>query len=88
MQQYLEPPSLCESVSAKPLSALSDSELEAHIEHCTHLMELAYDRYEQTSCFGDHGEATRWMRLRDDAIRARSPAQVRRMEAARGLARA
>jgi hypothetical protein len=64
---------------------LSDEELEHHIEHCTHLLELAYERYERTGCFAARGEADRWRLARDEAVRARSPAQVARMEAQRGL---
>jgi hypothetical protein len=67
-------------------SAVSDDELEQHIQHCTHLMELAYGRYEATGCFSDRGEADRWRLARDEAVKARSPAQVAKMERERGLA--
>ena len=67
-------------------SAISDEELEQHISHCTHLLELAYERYEVTGCFGDRGEADRWRIARDEAVKARSPAQVARLETQRGLA--
>lgn len=61
------------------------AELERHIEDCAWLMERAYARFEASGCFGDRGEADRWRVLRDAAVKARSPAQVARMEAERGL---
>lgn len=65
---------------------MSDEELEDHIQACTLLMELAYERYERDGFMADRGDADRWMRLRDEAIRSRSPAQVARLERERGLA--
>ena len=79
-------PSLPTALGAEAETALSDEELEAHIEHCTHLMELAYERWQQGGCFSDRGEADRWRMLRDEAIRSRSPAQVAKMTEAAGLA--
>lgn len=65
---------------------LSDEEREDHIRDCSWLMELAYARYAEGGNFADRGEADRWMRLRDEAVRGRSASQVARMEAERGLA--
>ena len=65
---------------------LSAEQLEEHIELCGLLMLAAYARYEESGCFGDRGTADRWMRAQADAIKARSPAQVARMEAAKGIA--
>jgi hypothetical protein len=65
-----------------------DAEREAHIVACGNLMQAAYARYEAHGCFGDRGEANYWRRVQAEAIAARSPEQVVRMEAARGLANA
>jgi hypothetical protein len=65
---------------------LSDQEREAHIRDATHLMEMAWAAYEMTGCLSSRGAADQFRIMRDEAIRARSPAQVRRMEIERGLA--
>lgn len=61
-------------------------ELERHVASCGYLMLLAFARYEETSDFGDLGEAHRWRLLMEDAIKSRSAATVARMERERGLA--
>lgn len=63
-----------------------DAENEKHIASCTWLMELAYAHYEASGCFADRGAADRWRILRDEAVKARSPAMVAKLEDARGLA--
>lgn len=68
------------------LSAMSDKERELHIKSCAWLMEDAMRRYYETSCFSHRGEADRWRLLMEEAIKSRSPAQVKRMERERGLA--
>lgn len=75
----------CSTVVGGGRRAMSDAELESHISSCTYLMERAYADYEATGCFSDRGEADRWRVLRDEAVKARSPAAVRRMENERGL---
>lgn len=65
---------------------LSAEEREDHIRDCTRLMEEAYERYERDGFIADRGDADYWMRLRDEAIRGRSAAQVARLEKERGLA--
>jgi hypothetical protein len=67
------------------LASLSDDERESHIRDCAWLMEDAMRRWHETSDFGYRGEADRWRLLMEEAIRGRSPAQVARMEAERGL---
>lgn len=69
----------------KPARSLDD-ENEKHIANCGHLSLLAYAAYSAFGCEDDRAEANRWRVLRDEAVKARSPAQVRRMELARGLA--
>jgi hypothetical protein len=64
---------------------LSDEEREDHIASCTYLMEQAYARYRESGNFADRGEATRWMLMRNEAVKGRSARQVARMEAERGL---
>lgn len=54
-------------------SGMTDSEREAHIADCGRLMKKAYDE-------GDHAGARRWLELQNEAIRARTPRQVARME--------
>lgn len=57
---------------------LTDEERELHIEHCGHLMELEMDR-------GNREAALGWMQAMQDAIKSRTPQQVARLEAERGL---
>jgi hypothetical protein len=65
---------------------MSDQEREAHIKACGVLMEDAMQRYYETGDFGHRGEADRWRLLMQEAIKGRSPEQVKRMEQERGLA--
>lgn len=65
---------------------LTDAERERHIRDCGRLAEMAMARYEETGCFDAIGEARRWAMLQAEAINCRSPAQIARMEAERGLA--
>jgi hypothetical protein len=65
---------------------LTDDERERHIASTGYLMLAAYQRYEESHCLGDLGEAHRWRGLMEDAIKGRSAAQVARLESARGLA--
>lgn len=52
---------------------MTDAEREVHIADCGRLMQKAYDE-------GDHAAARRWLELEIEAIRARTPRQVARME--------
>lgn len=63
-----------------------DNEREQHIADCAWLMERAMARWEAHGDFDARGEADRWRLLRDEAVKARSPEQVARMEVERGLA--
>jgi hypothetical protein len=67
------------------LVGVSDQERELHIKQCAWLMEDAMRRFHESGCFTHRGEASRWRLLMEEAIRGRSPAQVARMEAERGL---
>lgn len=58
---------------------LTDDEREAHIRDCGKRMQEAYNA-------GNKQEAEYWMLAQNQAIAARSPEQVKRMEIARGLA--
>ena len=64
---------------------MTDNERELHIKSCGDLMTQAYAQYEASSCFGDKGSADGWRMCMERAVAARSPAQVARMEAERGL---
>lgn len=66
---------------------MSDDELEAHIVECGRRMEAAYARFERTRKGSDRAEAGRWRNAMQQAIAARSPAMVARLERERGLAR-
>ncbi len=70
------------------MKIIEDGELERHIRDCGKLMMQSFARYEQSNCFSDIGDAHRWHRAMEDAIKLRSPAQVSRMEAEMGLANA
>jgi len=67
------------------VSALSDTELEAHIADCGKRLIACMEAWEQGGNFADRGEAMYFERLQAEAIKARSVEQVRRMEVARGL---
>jgi hypothetical protein len=66
--------------------AVSDNERELHIRNCGYLMEDAMRRWCETGCFSYRGEADRCRLLMQEAIRARSPEYVARLERERGLA--
>ncbi len=52
---------------------MNDAEREAHIKDCGRRMEAAY-------AAGNRQEAEQWLQAQAEAIRARSPLQVVRME--------
>lgn len=60
---------------------VSDAEILDHVEHCTHLMELAYGRYIATRNPADRAEACDWMAQRDEALKCLSPAAKAAREA-------
>lgn len=64
---------------------MENAKLEKHIEDLGLLMVAAYNRYEASGCFADRGEADGWRLQMEAAIASRSPEQVARMEAKRGL---
>lgn len=65
---------------------MSDKERELYIKHCGRMMLQAWQRYEESGCFSDRGEADRWLMLQNQAVKARSEAQVASLEEALGLA--
>lgn len=71
----------------KPVIVTPDSAdpLESHIQHLGAQMMAAYARYEASGCFSDIGEAHAYRIQMQRAISQRSPAQVRALEAQRGL---
>lgn len=82
-----KPAQACEQWPASRVGReLTDAERERHIRDCGRLAEMAMARYEETGCFDAIGEARRWAMLQAEAINSRSPAQIARMEAERGLA--
>jgi hypothetical protein len=54
-------------------AGMTDAEREAHIADCGRLMQKAYSE-------GDPAAARRWLEMQNEAIRARTPRQVARME--------
>jgi len=64
---------------------MTDAEREQHIRDCGRLMIAAFERWDQTGDFADRGEADYWLRLQNEAIKARSAEQVATMEEARAL---
>lgn len=58
---------------------MTDEELEAHIYSCGRHMEAAYERFRRFGVPADRDAAIELMHMRDEAIKARSPAQVARM---------
>ncbi len=50
---------------------MSEAELEHHIDTCNWLANCAMERYETTSDLSALGEAHRWGRMRDEAIKGR-----------------
>lgn len=51
---------------------VSDAELRQHALDCTHLMEVAYERYQAHQIAADREEAALWMHRRDEALRSLS----------------
>jgi hypothetical protein len=66
-----------EAIVVQPMP-MTDAELELHIQACGSQMRLAHSE-------GRRADALDWLRRQNDAIKARSPEQVRRMEEERGL---
>lgn len=62
----------------KDIKDMTDAELEAHIGDCARLLQHEYEA-------GNREAADSWRQAMEQAIKARSPAQVARMEQARGL---
>lgn len=62
-----------------------DHEREAHISDCGRLMQAAMQRYAESGDLADLGDAHRWRRLMEEAIKGRSAEWVRRVETERGL---
>jgi len=63
-----------------------DHEREAHIADCGRLMQAAMQRYAESGDLADLGDAHRWRRLMEEAIKGRSAEWVQRVEMERGLA--
>lgn len=61
------------------MKPMTDEEREQHIQDCGRLMLEAMAN-------GNREEAENWLQAQNQAIAARSPEQVKRMEIARGLA--
>lgn len=74
-------PQLLEDVGEVPQD-LNDKELERHIRDCGGRVLFHMAEWERFGNFADRGAAQYWLNLQNDAIRARSPAQVARMEKA------
>ena len=64
---------------------MTDTEREAHIADCGRLMQAAMQRYAESGDLADLGDAHRWRRLREEAIKGRSDKWVRQAEIERGL---
>lgn len=62
--------------------AMTAAELECHIADLAGHMEACYARFEAHGDSADRDSAVHFMHLRDQAIKARSPEQVARMEQA------
>lgn len=48
---------------------ITDAELRQHAMDCTHLMEVAYQRFQEHQNPADRDEAVLWMHRRDEALR-------------------
>jgi hypothetical protein len=70
----------------RPMRCPTDEQREHHIKFFGQKMEAAMARWEAYGCFDDRVEADKWRVAMEVAIRARSPAQVARMEVELGLA--
>lgn len=75
-----------DAVRTSPTPLVVDEENERHIRDCGWLMQCALHRWEQSGCFAARGEADRWRIEMEAAIKARSAAQVARLERDLGLA--
>lgn len=64
---------------------MTPDELETRIKEYGLLMLAAHAQWEAHGCFQAKADADRFLRLQNEAIRARSPETVRRMEMERGL---
>jgi hypothetical protein len=73
------------SVSDIPCDELSDEDRERLIRRAGRMMRLYMARYERSSCFADRGVADYWRMTMQADIKARSPAQVAKLERERGL---
>lgn len=60
---------------------MTDEELEAHINSCNRHLEAAYARFERFHVPADRDAAVKFMHLRDEAIKSRSPGRVAALEA-------
>lgn len=62
-------------------AALSDDELERHIQDCGAHLVVAYERFQQSGNPHDRDEACMWQEQQRQAILARRPGRVVAMEA-------
>lgn len=74
-----------QNVGAVPHS-MSDDEREAAIKLAGEMVERHMDRYAESGCFSDRGNADRARLAMEALIRGRSAAQVAKLEAELGLA--
>ena len=74
-----------QQVGALRLDHITDEQRERLIRRAGRMMRLCMARYERSGCFGDRGLADYWRLTMEADIKARSAAQVARMEAQRGL---
>lgn len=74
----------CESLPTT--HGLTPAELESHIRDCGRLIEKSMKAWYETGCFSHRGEADYWKSRMYEAIAARTPETVARMERERGLA--
>ena len=62
-------------------AALSDDELERHIQDCGAHLVVAYERFQQSGNPHDRDEACMWQEQQRQAILARRPGRIMAMEA-------
>lgn len=62
-------------------AALSDEELERHIQDCGAHLVVAYERFQQSGNPHDRDEACMWQEQQRQAILARRPGRIMAMEA-------
>ena len=65
---------------------MTPDELEAHIRDCGAHMQAAWSLFAETGWYEDRCDAIFWRKKMEDAIKARTPETVARMEEQRGLA--